>query len=82
MQSTRERLETEYLQKCEPGRRMRKNPAQMKILKDEFDRNSKWSFEDKIRIASLVNMTHYQVAKWNWDHSQKQGVSTKRRKKQ
>ena len=59
---------------------MRKKPDQMNILVAEFERNPKWTYKDKIRIASMVGLTHHQVAKWNWDYCKKNGISTKRKK--
>lgn len=61
---------------------MRKDPKQMEVLVEEFRKNPKWTYGDKIRIGAQIGMTHYQVAKWNWDYSKKLGVSTKRQKQQ
>lgn len=60
---------------------MRKKPIQMETLVAEFNKNPKWTYADKIRIGLAIGMTHYQVAKWNWDYSKKSGVCTKRAKK-
>ena len=52
----------------------------MQVLVAEFEKNPKWTYEDKIRIGDMIGMTHFQVAKWNWDYSKKNGVNTKRTK--
>lgn len=61
---------------------MRKDRDQMDILVAEFEKNSKWSYKDKISIAAKIGMTFHQVSKWNWDYRKKMGVSTSRPKKQ
>lgn len=67
--------------KVKPKTRIRKDPKQMEVLVAEFNKNPKWTYADKILIGQRIGMTHYQVAKWNWDYSKKVGVSTKRQKK-
>ena len=62
------------------GKRMRKDKDQMEILVAEFEKSSKWSYKDKIRIAEQIGMTFHQVSKWNWDYRKKMGVDTARKK--
>ena len=81
LESIRTNLEAQYIELAKPGKRMRKDPNQMKVLVEEFNKNPKWTYSDKIRIGQRIGMTHHQVAKWNWDYSKKNGVSTKRQKK-
>ncbi len=57
---------------------MRKDKDQMSILVEEFNKNQKWSYNDKIRIGEQIGMTFHQVSKWNWDYRKKLGISTKR----
>jgi hypothetical protein len=52
-------LEQDYFEKAQEGRRMRKDRDQMDILVAEFDKNSKWSYKDKISIAAKIGMTFH-----------------------
>lgn len=38
---------------------MRKDRDQMDILVAEFEKNSKWSYKDKISIAAKIGMTFH-----------------------
>lgn len=76
----RDRLEQEYFEKMQEGKRMRKDREQMEILVSEFQRSNKWSYKDKIRIAEQIGMTFHQVSKWNWDYRKKMGIDTSRKK--
>ena len=49
------------------GRRMRKTKDQSRILMEEWNKNPKWSYKQKIEIGARVGLTFHQVAKWNWD---------------
>ena len=55
---------------------MRKNKDQIEVLLRQFNRNPKWDYATKIAIAESLGMTLAQVAKWNWDHRKKLGIST------
>lgn len=57
--AVRERLEQEYFEKMQEGKRMRKDKEQMEILVAEFERSNKWSYKDKIRIAEQIGMTFH-----------------------
>ena len=38
---------------------MRKDKDQMSILIEEFEKNQKWSYNDKIRIGKQIGMTFH-----------------------
>ncbi|OMJ94303.1 hypothetical protein SteCoe_2499 [Stentor coeruleus] len=52
-------------------RRKRKNMNQVKILIQEFNKNSIWSKEQVIFLAEKTGLDEAQVYKWGWDYKKK-----------
>ena len=52
---------------------MRKSVYQVKILKQEYKRNSSWTKEDMLEVGKKSGLTHYQVYKWYWEQQKKLG---------
>lgn len=58
-------------------KRKRKSNAQLKLLKQEFDRDEGgWNKERIIRMAEITGLSESQVYKWCWD--QKKKTNTRR----
>mmetsp|Transcript_18581 Transcript_18581/g.21348 ORF Transcript_18581/g.21348 Transcript_18581/m.21348 type:complete len:160 (-) Transcript_18581:116-595(-) len=53
------------------SKRMRKSVYQVRILQDEFQRNSSWTKEDMIVVGKKSGLNHYQVYKWYWEQVKK-----------
>lgn len=61
------------IMKKNDNKRMRKSVYQVKILKQEFKRNSTWTKEDMLEVGKMSGLTHYQVYKWYWEQQKKLG---------
>jgi hypothetical protein len=59
--------ETLDITKKNNSKRMRKSVYQVKILKEEYKRNSSWTKEDMLEVGKKSGLTHYQVYKWYWE---------------
>jgi hypothetical protein len=52
-------------------RRKRKNTSQVKVLIEEFNKNSLWTKEQVVFLAEKTGLSEAQVYKWGWDYKKK-----------
>ena len=83
LEMTRFRIEQKYLENLQAGygRKLKKNPVQLSVLKRHFERNPVWDYHCKIKICEELGLTMAQVQKWHWDHRQKLGLGKKTQSK-
>ena len=48
-------------------RKVRKNSEQYHILEQEYEVTTKWDKDKQDELAIRLNLSPYQVYKWNWD---------------
>ena len=64
------------MKKWRPGKRIRIQPDQIDILKENFEKDANWSYDMKIEIGLKVGLNPTQVKKWNYDEKKRRGMAT------
>ena len=55
-------------------RRQRKEGSQVKVLKNEYSKNSDWSRDIIKKLSQELGLSKCQIYKWRWDHLKKAGI--------
>ena len=55
-------------------RRQRKDPEQVKIMENEYQKNPNWTREFTKNLAKQLGLRESQVYKWHWDMRKKDGL--------
>ncbi|OMJ78384.1 hypothetical protein SteCoe_21816 [Stentor coeruleus] len=62
---------TTHSLKKKKWQRKRKNTNQVKVLIDEFNKNSSWTKEQVLFLVEKTGLSEAQVYKWGWDYKKK-----------
>jgi hypothetical protein len=61
----------------EDEKKRRKNKQQVKILQNEYIKNTNWTREFMMELAKKTGLKASQVYKWNWDQKKKEAEENK-----